>query len=105
MRAPLIQAAQSIMKYGRGPTRRWAVALKMRKGNNIAVAALARKLVVSVWYLLKGFFTPLTELTDHLKVKMRKIASEIGRRRILLLGFKSLVDFERKKLEILIQTV
>jgi transposase len=105
VRALLIQAAQSIMKYGRGATHRWAVVLKMRKGNNIAVAALARKLVVSVWYLLKGFFTPLTELTDHLKVKMHKIASEIGRRRIRELGFKSLVDFERKKLEVLIQTV
>ena len=93
------------MKYGRGATHHWAVALKMRKGNNIAVAALARKLVVSVWYLLKGFFTPLTELSDQLKVKMHKIASEIGRRRIRELGFNSLVDFERKKLEILIQTV
>jgi len=105
VRALLIQAAQSIMKYGRGATHHWAVALKMRKGNNLAVAALARKLVVSVWYLLKGFFTPLTELTDPLKVKMHKIACEIGKTRILKMGFASIADFERKNLEILIQTV
>ena len=105
VRALLIQAAQSILKYGSGSTHRWAVALKMRKGHNIAVAALARKLVVSVWYLLKGFFTPLTEITETLKIKLHKIASEIGRRRIRELGFASLADFERKKLEVLIQTV
>lgn len=105
VRALLIQSAQSIMKYGRGPTHRWAVALKMRKGNNIAVAALARKLVVSVWYLLKGFVTPLTEVTDQLKIKIHKIASEIGLRRIRQSGFASMADFERKKLEILVQTV
>lgn len=105
VRALLIQGAQSIMKYGHGPTHRWAIALKMRKGNNIAVTALARKLVVSVWYLLKGMFTPLTELTEHLRIKMHKIASEIGKARILQLGFASIADFERKKLEILIQTV
>jgi transposase len=105
VRALLIQAAQSIMKHGQGSTHRWAIALKMRKGNNIAVAALARKLVVSVWYLLKGLFTPLTELTAHLKVKMHKIACEIGRSRIQHMGFASLADFERQKLEVLLQTV
>lgn len=105
VRALLIQAAQSIMKYGQGPAHRWAIALKMRKGNNIAIAALARKLVVSVWYLLKGMFTPLIELTQQLRIKMHKIACEIGRTRIQTLGFKSQADFERQKLQILIQCV
>jgi hypothetical protein len=37
----LIQASQSILRYGKGPAHRWAVALKMRKGIQIAVTALA----------------------------------------------------------------
>jgi len=105
VRALLIQAAHSILRHGRGPTPRWAIALKMRKGHNVAVAALARKLVVSVWYLLKGFFTPLTDVTETLRVKLHKIASEIGRRRLHQMGFPTVVAFERQKREILLQTV
>ena len=103
VRALLIQAAQSILKYGQGPTHRWALALKMRKGTNIAVAALARKLVVSIWYLLRGLFTPLTEVTAQLKIKMHKIATEIGRDKIRALGFASSREFENKKLEELLR--
>lgn len=104
LRALLIQASQSILRHGKGPTHRWAVALKMRKGIQIAVTALARKLVVSVWYLLCGRFTPLAEITDQLRVKIHKIAMEIGARRIRSLGFKNTPAFEREKLQILMGT-
>lgn len=104
VRALLIQAAHSILRYSQGNTHRWAVALKMRKGVNIAVAALARKLLVSVWYLLKGFFTPLTDVTAHIRIKTHKIASEIGSVRIRKMGYKSLSEFEEKILKILVQT-
>jgi len=103
VRALLIQAAQSILRHGQGPTHRWALALKMRKGVNIAVAALARKLVVSLWYLMKGLFTPLTEVTAQLKIKMHKIACEIGSERIQALGFTSNRQFEERKLEELLR--
>lgn len=104
VRALLIQAAQSILRHGQGPTHRWAVALKMRKGNNIAVTALARKLVVSVWYLLRGLFTPMTELTPQIKIKLHKIASNIGKARIRELGYKTLIQFEDEKSKMLIGT-
>jgi transposase len=103
VRALLIQAAQSILRHGQGTTHRWALALKMRKGIHIAVAALARKLVVSIWYLMKGLFTPLTEVTAQLKIKMHKIAAEIGREKIGALGFASSREFESKKLEELLR--
>jgi transposase len=103
VRALLIQAAQSILRHGQGPTHRWALALKMRKGATIAVAALARKLVVSIWYLMKGLFTPLTEVTAQLKSKMHKIACEIGSERIQALGFTSNREFEDRKLEELLR--
>jgi hypothetical protein len=104
VRALLIQAAQSIMRCGQGTTHRWAVALKMRKGNNIAVAALARKLVVSVWYLLKGFFTPMKEITAHIQVKLHKIASEIGKTRLREMGYSTVTEFETEKVKILMGT-
>lgn len=104
VRALLIQAAQSIMRHGQGDTHKWAVALKMRKGTNIAVAALARKLVTSIWYLLKGFFTPMTEVTAHIQIKMHKIATEIGKSRLRELGYKKLVEFEAEKIKLLLET-
>lgn len=104
VRALLIQSAQSILRYGSGSVHRWGLALKMRKGGNIAVAALARKLVVAVWYLMKGFFTPMTEVTDHIRIKLRKIGSEIGRGTLKLRGYDSLSAFVEEKIGILIKT-
>lgn len=104
VRSILIQASQSIMRYGQGHTHKWAVALKMRKGNNIAVAALARKLVVSVWYLLRGLFTPMTEVTEHIKVKLHKIASVIGKARLNEMGYNKIAEFENEKIQLLIGT-
>lgn len=104
VRALLIQAAQSILRYGQGPTHRWALALKMRKGTNVAVAALARKLVVSVWYLMKGYFTPLTEITAQVRTKIHKIAAEIGSASLKQMGYASLKDFEEEKLTLLCPT-
>ena len=104
VRAMIIQAAQSIMRHGQGQTHKWALALKMRKGNNIAVAALARKLVVSVWYLLRGLFTPMTEVTEHIKVKLHKIASTIGKSRLKEMGYDKLMQFEMEKIQLLIGT-
>jgi len=104
VRSLLIQAANSALRYGTGQTHQWALALKMRKGKNISVAGLARKMVVSIWYLLKGMFTPLIELTNTIIVKIHKIASEIGKTKIMAMGFKSVTDFERIIHEKLLQT-
>ena len=100
VRALLIQGAQSILRYGQGPTHRWAVALKMRKGTNIAVAALARKLVVSIWYLLKGLLVPMNDATPQILVKMNKIAAEIGQSRIREMGYETVPRFVEEKIGI-----
>lgn len=104
VRALLIQSAQAILRHGQGPMHRWAIALKMRKGRNIAAAAVARKLVVSVWYLLKGLFTALVDVTEQIRVKIHKIASEIGKQRLAAMGYASLKAFEEEKLKLLVQT-
>jgi transposase len=104
VRALMIQAAQSALRYGKCPVHQWAVALKMRKGANIAVTALARKMVVSVWYLLKGFFTPLTDIDTTLSTKIHKLASAIGLKRIRALGFKTVKLFEENLHAQILQT-
>ena len=45
---------------------------------NLAVAAVARRLTVAVWYLMNGRWTPLEQIDDRLKLKLGKIISHIG---------------------------
>jgi transposase len=99
VRALLIQAAQSILRYGQDRQHKWAVALKMRKGVNIAVAALARKLTVACWYLMRGLFSSLTDVPKQVEVKLHKIACEIGYARIKTRGYKTLRAFEDELLQ------
>jgi transposase len=104
VRSLLIQAAQSILRYGNDATHKWAVALKMRKGANIAVCALARKLVVAIWYLLSGHFTPLKEVDQKLRIKLTKLASDIGLKFLRNEGYKSTHAFIEEKVMILLKT-
>jgi transposase len=100
VRALLIQGAQSVLRYGQGSTHKWAVALKMRRGTNVAVAALARKMVVSIWYLLKGLMVPMKEATPQIAVKMNKIAAVIGRNRLREMGYETASLFVQEKIGI-----
>lgn len=104
VRSLLIQAAQSIMRYGTGSTHKWAVALKMRKGTPLAITGLARKLVVSVWYLLMGCFTPMSELPKTVATKIHKIVTLIGSDRIKALGYESPAAFKKEKADQLLLT-
>ena len=49
----LVQGAQAILKssdeYG-GGFKQWGIALAARKGTNVAVSALARKMAIAAWY-------------------------------------------------------
>lgn len=95
LRALLIQAAHSVLRYGNGTAQhRWAVALKMRKGANVAVAALARKITVACWYLMNDRFTPMTEVSAQLSVKLHKIACSIGAARLKKQGYESISQFQ-----------
>jgi transposase len=105
MRRILIQAAKAILRYQKdSPVWRWGLALAYRKGRNLAAFAVARKLVVAVWYLLKGFFSPLTEPTPLLRRKLEELGEEIGKKRLKEIGFKNSGVFREEKLKILIGT-
>ena len=74
LRCLLIEAAHSILRCSQTPLAQWGKRLLARKGSvNLAVAAIARKLTVAVWYLFKGQWTPLEEIDERLVFKVGKI--------------------------------
>lgn len=87
VRALLIQSAQNALSQRTSPFHKWGWKIAVRKHRNEAVAAVARKLTVSIWHLLMGHFTPLVEATEHLRTKLLRLATVIGKEGIKALGF------------------
>ncbi len=87
LRCLLIEAAQAILRSAQTPLARWGKRLLARKGSiQLAVAAMARKLTVAVWYLLMGRWTPMVEIDTRQKLKVGKMITEVGSAAIQLLG-------------------
>jgi transposase len=87
LRCLLIEAAQAILRCSQTALARWGKKLLARKGQiNLAVAAMARKLAVSVWYLLSGRWTPLEEIDDRLAIKVGKMIGSVGEQGLQRLG-------------------
>jgi transposase len=88
LRALLIQAAQSILRSGH-PLAKWGKKLWARKSaRNLAVAAVARKLTVAVWYLLMGRWSAVEEIDARLSQKIGKIISQMGKETLQKRGQK-----------------
>lgn len=86
LRSLLIEGAQAILRNSNTPLARWGKKLRAAKGNlNLAVAAVARKLAVAIWYLMMGRWTALEQLDASL---LRKVSSMIGS--VGEAGFKAL---------------
>ena len=81
MRNLLIQGAQAVMRMGAKTVMgKWGWKLFARKGNrNIAVAAVARKLLVQVWHLLKGNPPTALEADKSLALKLHKLVVVMGK--------------------------
>jgi transposase len=80
LRCLLIEGAQAILRCSRTPLAQWGRKLLARKGQvNLVVAAMARKLTVSVWYLMRGHWTPLEEVEKPLAIKVAKMMSQAGK--------------------------
>ena len=76
LRSLLIEGAQAILRNSNTPLARWGKKLRAAKGSlNLAVAAVARKLTVAIWYLMMGRWTALEQLDASL---LRKVSSMIG---------------------------
>jgi transposase len=89
LRRLLIQGAQGVLRKGMGiPIAKWGWRLFARKGNrNIAVAAVARKLVVQVWHLLSGNPPLALEADRSLALKLQKLAVVLGKALRVEIGF------------------
>jgi transposase len=79
LRALLMEAAQSILRSPSHALAKWGRKLLARKGAyNLVVAAIARRLVVSIWYLLMGRAEPVEQIDSPLRAKLGKIAAKVA---------------------------
>ena len=99
LRALLVQSAQNALRQKNSPLHTWGWKLCLRKAHkNIAVAAIARKLTVSIWYLMRGLFAPLQQIDATLGVKLNKLATVIGVSALRELGYHSKAAFIQEKI-------
>ena len=104
LRSLLIQAAHVALRQTNHPLHTWAWKLCLRKSHkNVAVAAVARKLTVSIWYCLRGLMPALAEISASLEQKIGRIATVLGQKTITLLGFESKRAFIKLKSEFLLR--
>jgi transposase len=86
----LVQGAQSVLRCGKHTALgKWGWSIFARKGvRNVAVAAVARKLLVQVWHVLKGNPPTALEIDSKFRIKIRKLAVLLGKseRKSLNLG-------------------
>jgi len=93
MRSLLVQAAQAVLNSralgGAGVLRKWGWKVFARRGKRaIAVIAIARKLVVSAWYHLRGQARPhKTEELGRLRRKLTTFTVNVPKQRMAELGF------------------
>ncbi len=87
LRCLLVEGAQAILRCAKTPLAKWGKKLLARKGSrNLAVAAMARKLTMAVWYLMMGRWTPLEEIDERLTIKVGKMISSVGQATLKKLG-------------------
>ena len=101
VRALLIQSAQNALMQRGSPLHKWGWKLAVKKHRNQAVAAVARKLVVAIWHLLMGHFTPLVEPTEHLTTKLAKLATVLGGDLLKQLGFEDRQAFIDQQIKLI----
>lgn len=100
LRALLIQASKRLLQVD-NPLQKWGLAVALRRGVNRAAVAVARKLTVAVWHVMKGHWSVVTEVTGTLATKIFKLATELGVETLKELGYGSKAQFQEKKLYVL----
>ena len=71
------------------------------RGANRAAVAVARKLTVCVWHVMKGHWSVVTEVSQTLSTKLFKLATELGVATLRELGYGSKAEFQEKKIYVL----
>ncbi len=87
LRSLLIEGAQALLRNRKTPLARWGQKLRAAKGSlNLAVAAVARKLTVAIWYLMMGRWTALEQLDASLLRKVSHMIGSVGQAGLEALG-------------------
>jgi transposase len=100
LRALLIQASKRLLTTN-NPLQKWGLAVALRRGTNKAAVAVARKLTVAVWHVLRGHWNKALEENSTLLTKLAKLATELGVATLQELGYASKLAFQEQKLEML----
>jgi transposase len=100
LRALLIQASKRLLTTN-NPLQKWGLCVALRRGTNKAAVAVARKLTVAVWHVLKGHWNQALEETTTLLTKLAKLATELGVATLKELGYPSKIAFQEQKLRVL----
>jgi transposase len=84
IRSLLIQAGHTVLKNNSKQNHMfsWAWKMSYRKGKQKAVVAVARKLVVAVWYLMNGKPFNMKEASETLRRKVGELAKILGKEEI-----------------------
>jgi transposase len=86
LRGLLIESAHAILRSSHDLAK-WGKKLLARKGQmKLVIVAIARKLAVSVWYLLMGRHTPVEDIDLRLRLKVSKIITQVGASRLKKAG-------------------
>ncbi len=88
LRALLIQSAKKLLQVP-NPLQKWGLSVAARRGRNKAAVAVARKLCVAIWHLLKGHVIGALEPVARLETKLGKLATDFGLPQIKALGYPS----------------
>lgn len=100
LRALLVQSAKKLLQVN-NPLQKWGLAVAARRGRNKAAVAVARKLSVAVWHVMKGHVIGALERMDTLYTKLHKLATEVGLSAVKALGYDTKEAFVQKKLYLL----
>ena len=97
LRSILIQSAKMLLRTN-NPLQKWGLSVALRRGTNKAAVAVARKLTVNVWHIMKDHWCHALEETQTLTTKLGKLATEIGVPVLKTLGYESKGAFAERKL-------
>jgi transposase len=105
LRHLLVQSGHAILRMGKHTALgKWGWALFARKGQrNIAVVAVARKLAVQVWHLLKGNPPTQLESDQSLTLKLERLLASLGKGLRQQLGMPSQIKAGVQELQRRIQ--
>ncbi len=100
LRALLIQSAKKLLQVP-NPLQKWGLAVAARRGRNKAAVAVARKLTVAIWHVLRGHVIGALEPTPRLLTKLGKLATDLGLAQIKARGYENKTTFIEQKLQLL----